>query len=54
MSETVVLLLAPLVLAAVLTVTAPSLAHRHRHRRRGPAALRSERPHRPRHARSAS
>ncbi|MFF4343035.1 hypothetical protein ACFY00_24280 [Kitasatospora sp. NPDC001540] len=52
MSETMVLLLAPLVLAAVLTVTAPSLAHRHRRPR--PAALRGERSHHPRHARSAS
>ncbi|MEU3497017.1 hypothetical protein [Kitasatospora cineracea] len=52
MSATTLLLLAPLVLAAVLTLTAPSLAHRHR--RTGPAALRSEHPHRPRHARPTS
>ncbi|MFI1524650.1 hypothetical protein [Kitasatospora cineracea] len=52
MSATTMLLLAPLVLAALLTLTTPSLAHRHRRTR--PAALRSEHPRRPRHARPAS
>ncbi len=49
MPAAMVLLLTPLVLAAVLTATAPSLAHR----RQRPTALRGERPHRPRHARAA-
>ncbi|WP_406193475.1 hypothetical protein OH807_02835 [Kitasatospora sp. NBC_01560] len=52
MSTTMVLLLAPLVLAAVLTVTAPRPGHRHR----GPRAAlsRGDRNGRPRHARPAA
>ncbi|WP_157845431.1 hypothetical protein [Kitasatospora phosalacinea] len=49
MPAAMVLLLTPLALAAILTVTAPSLAHRHRRPRA--AALRGERARAPRHAR---
>ncbi|WP_158835607.1 hypothetical protein [Streptomyces sp. NRRL S-350] len=49
MTATMMLLLAPLALAAILATTAPS--HVHRHRRPQAAVVRAERTPGPRHAR---
>ncbi|MER8185823.1 hypothetical protein [Kitasatospora sp. NPDC094015] len=52
MTTTTVLLLAPLVLAAVVTATAPGRDPRHRGARAAVARSRGEDTGRPRHARS--